>query len=234
VWKNLKKYHSKPGKDADIFERVSPGDVNEYLKGFMPGLSANVFRTHNASVTLQAELKKTKGFQLATRVADITTKCQIHEKKYFYDSCNKEVAILCNHKRTVNEESFAKSEEKMTEKIKKAEDDLKTLERRLKLSQGKVKPKKGTDEHKFANKPADMFKRQIGKKKEQLQKYKLDKNLKLENKEVALGTSKINYMDPRITVAFSKRLELPIEKVFNKALLDKFPWAMAVPGDFVF
>jgi len=62
----------------------------------------------------------------------------------------------------------------------------------------------------------------------------MNKNLKIENKEVALGTSKINYMDPRISVAFCKRIELPIEKVFNKALLDKFPWAMAVGPDFHF
>jgi len=34
-------------------------------------------------------------------------------------------------------------------------------------------------------------------------------------------------MDPRITVAFCKKMELPIEKVFSKALMDKFPWACA-------
>lgn len=32
-------------------------------------------------------------------------------------------------------------------------------------------------------------------------------------KTVALGTSKINYLDPRITVAWCKRNEVPIEKV---------------------
>ncbi len=32
-------------------------------------------------------------------------------------------------------------------------------------------------------------------------------------KTVALGTSKINYMDPRITVAWCKLHEVPIEKV---------------------
>ena len=78
-----------------------------------------------------------------------------------------------------------------------------------------------------------------------------------ENKDVALGTSKINYMDPRITVAWCKRCEVPIEKVFPRgllvdhyfscifrdypslyiflsALLDKFNWAMAVPPDWQF
>ena len=36
-----------------------------------------------------------------------------------------------------------------------------------------------------------------------------------ENKEVALGTSKINYMDPRISVAWCKRNEVPIEQLMN-------------------
>ena len=50
---------------------------------------------------------------------------------------------------------------------------------------------------------------------------------KEENKEIALGTSKTNYNDPRISVAWCKRNDVPIEKVFQKALRDKFIWAMA-------
>jgi len=55
-----------------------------------------------------------------------------------------------------------------------------------------------------------------------------------ENKAVALGTSKINYMDPRISVAWCKRVECPIEKVFAATLQDKFPWAMGVASTFKF
>ncbi len=53
-------------------------------------------------------------------------------------------------------------------------------------------------------------------------------------KTVALGTSKINYMDPRITVAWCKRNDVPIEKIFNKSLLGKFNWAMDVEPNFRF
>lgn len=41
---------------------------------------------------------------------------------------------------------------------------------------------------------------------------------KEDNKAVALGTSKINYMDPRITISWCKRKEVPIEKIFSKTL----------------
>ena len=61
-----------------------------------------------------------------------------------------------------------------------------------------------------------------------IQKMELDLKHKDDNKEVSLGTSKINYMDPRISVAFCKRNEIPIEKIFSKTLRDKFNWAMAV------
>ncbi|KAL2347547.1 hypothetical protein Fmac_001547 [Flemingia macrophylla] len=39
-----------------------------------------------------------------------------------------------------------------------------------------------------------------------------DMKTKEDLKTVALGTSKINYLDPRITVAWCKRHEVPIEK----------------------
>ena len=36
---------------------------------------------------------------------------------------------------------------------------------------------------------------------------------KEENKTIALGTSKLNYLDPRISVAWCKKYDVPIEKV---------------------
>lgn len=57
-----------------------------------------------------------------------------------------------------------------------------------------------------------------------LEKLTVDMRSKDENKSVALGTSKINYMDPRISVAWCKRCEVPIDKVFAKTLRDKFNW----------
>ena len=58
--------------------------------------------------------------------------------------------------------------------------------------------------------------------------------MKEDLKTVALGTSKINYMDPRITIAWCKAFETPIEKIFNKSLLSKFHWAMTCEPTFSF
>ena len=47
-----------------------------------------------------------------------------------------------------------------------------------------------------------------------------------ENKEIALGTSKLNYLDPRISVAWCKKWDVPVEKIYNKTQRQKFAWAM--------
>lgn len=36
-----------------------------------------------------------------------------------------------------------------------------------------------------------------------------------------------NYIDPRLTVVFSKKFDVPIERFFSKTLREKFAWAIA-------
>lgn len=55
----------------------------------MPGLTAKVFRTYNASFTMSNLLKEMR----ATGT--------LAEKVKAYNDANRKVAILCNHKRTV-------------------------------------------------------------------------------------------------------------------------------------
>merc|ERR1711879_508057 len=50
------------------------------------------------------------------------------------------------------------------------------------------------------------------------------------NKTIALGTSKLNYLDPRISVAWCKKYDVPIEKVYNKTQREKFRWAIDMAG----
>lgn len=59
---------------------------------------------------------------------------------------------------------------------------------------------------------------------------------KLEEAEgnIALSTSKVNYLDPRISVAWAKQAECPIEKIYNKTQLKKFVWAMDTKPDWKF
>ena len=49
-----------------------------------------------------------------------------------------------------------------------------------------------------------------------------------------LNNITLQYMDPRITVAWCKRCEVPIDKVFARTLRDKFNWAMAAKSTWKF
>ena len=70
--------------------------------------------------------------------------------------------------------------------------------------------------------------------KNRIKKLKIKKSLKLDLKNVSLGTSKINYIDPRITIAFMKKHNIEIDKIFSKTLQEKFKWAFNVDENYKF
>lgn len=93
----------------------------------MPGLTAKVFRTYNASYTMSQLLKG-----LTEKQKDAT----MAEKIKLYNDCNREVAILCNHKRTVGAAHEAQME-KLGDRIK----GLKYQKWRTKMMMLDVDPK---------------------------------------------------------------------------------------------
>jgi DNA topoisomerase-1 len=105
VFKNLKLFKKEPKTTGDdIFDRLTTSALNKHLTSYMPGLTAKVFRTYNASYTMARLLKEMKPTGT------------IQEKIKAYNDANREVAILCNHKRTVAATHGA-SIEKMNEKV---------------------------------------------------------------------------------------------------------------------
>jgi DNA topoisomerase I len=54
----------------------------------------------------------------------------------------------------------------------------------------------------------------IEKEKKRIDTENLKLQEKIKGKNLALGTSKINYMDPRISISWCKENEVPIEKIF--------------------
>jgi DNA topoisomerase-1 len=89
---------------------------------------------------------------------------------------------------------------------------------------------KAEKEYKAAKKgkggEADKKKATVKRLLEQLNRLETQKTDKEENKQIALGTSKLNYLDPRISVAWCKKYEVPLEKVYNKTQREKFCWAI--------
>ncbi|GFE55022.1 DNA topoisomerase I [Babesia ovis] len=256
--KNLAEFcRKKPSED--IFDKITTVKLNDYLKELMVGLTAKVFRTYNASVTLCRQLRRLKvrksldkGLILEPGKSDeeldkpvpvdIT---DVTELISFYNEANRRVAILCNHQRSVPKQHES-SMSKMQAQAAAFDEDIAELKAYMKYLEGKQdKPfhfdtktvdAKGNP-RKAMTKPG-MKLEACQKKLEAVTKrskvHAIKMRIKDDNKTVALGTSKINYMDPRITVAFCKRYEVPIEKIFNKSLRVKFPWAMYAGADYIF
>lgn len=53
VWNNLNSFCKGKRPDDDLFDSINVSALNDYLRGHMEGLTAKVFRTYNASITLQ-------------------------------------------------------------------------------------------------------------------------------------------------------------------------------------
>ncbi|KAI1006547.1 DNA topoisomerase 1 [Podosphaera aphanis] len=290
VFKNLKLFKKSPKSDGDdIFDRLNTTQLNKHLTNYMPGLSAKVFRTYNASFTMSTLLKELKNKNLT-----------LQEKMKLFNDCNRKVAILCNHKRTVGAGHEAQMG-KITDRIKGlqyqqwrlkqmilaidpkqkkklgaqwfdlhedldqswiqehqaflVEEQRTKIEKKFRKDNEKLvaddkkemKAKELTDRLKEADELEKKFKAENKTKKVEpegksatVEKYltnieKIDgriANMRLQaedregNKEVALTTSKMNYIDPRLNVTFAKKFNVPIEKIFSKTLREKFYWAI--------
>ncbi|KAI9372778.1 hypothetical protein BJX61DRAFT_422305 [Aspergillus egyptiacus] len=289
VFKNLKIFKKPPKKEGDeIFDRLTTSALNKHLSQYMPGLTAKVFRTYNASHTM------------ATLLKDMNATGTNAEKVKAYNDANRRVAILCNHKRTVGA-AHANQMEKMSERIKgqryqkwrlkrmmldlepslkkkkgadyfeldadidqewikehqaflieeqrqkikkkfekdneklaaEGEKEMKASELETRLEAVKELEKKFNKENKTGKVEAEgrsptveKLETSITKLEQRIENMELQAQDKEDNKEVALGTSKINYIDPRLTVVFSKKFNVPMEKLFSKSLREKFEWAI--------
>ncbi|KAL2472921.1 DNA topoisomerase 1 beta [Forsythia ovata] len=221
VFKAIQQFRSGKKAGDDIFDKLDTSKLNAHLKELMPGLTAKVFRTYNASITLDEMLsRETKGGDVAENVV-------------VYQHANKEVAIICNHQRTVSKSHSAQML-RLNEKIEELKGVLEELTTDLSRAKKGKPPLKSADGKPKRNLNPEALEKKIAQTNAKIEKMERDKETKEDLKTVALGTSKINYLDPRITVAWCKRHEVPIEKIFNKSLLAKFTWAMDVDPSFRF
>lgn len=116
VYSCLRSFCSKKGPSDDVFEYLKPEILNKHLHSLMPGLTAKVFRTFNASITLEKELPD----------ADALRGLSIQDKVLQYNAANRQVAILCNHQKTVS-----KAAETMFENLNEKLETLKKQQREM-------------------------------------------------------------------------------------------------------
>ncbi|XP_043120062.1 LOW QUALITY PROTEIN: DNA topoisomerase I, mitochondrial [Puntigrus tetrazona] len=219
VFKNLKLFMENKQEGDDLFDRLNTQVLNKHLSSLMSGLTAKVFRTYNASVTLQQQLKELSNM-----------KDNAAEKLLSYNRANRAVAILCNHQRAPPK-TFEQSMANLQAKIDGRKEQLDLAKKELKQAK---KEAKGSSDNKLLI-VVEKKKKAVQRCEEQLLKMEVQATDREENKQIALGTSKLNYLDPRISVAWCKNMEVPLDKIYNKTLRDKFAWAIDMTEhDFVF
>lgn len=158
VFENLQDFLKKKSKDDYVFDKINTPYLNKYLKTFMDGLTARVFRTYRACQIMQKQLTK------LTRASDTET-----GKIQSFKEANNKVAEVLNHQRKAKKET--------------------------KSSQTKKENKK----------------------------Y-----------EVEPLTSIMFYIDPRIVIAWCKKWDIQIEKIYTKCQQTIFSWAMTAAADYTF
>ena len=204
VFNALYSFTRNKKKSDDLFDKINPTLLNTYIK------------TISSHDDLTAKVFRTynASYLFQKEIDEINKKYNkkgdkdsyISELLTCYNKANLKVALLCNHQKNVSKG--------FNDQIKKIDDKIEELqEKKIQTGDDKDKIKKINDK---------------------IKDLKNKKSLKVELKNVSLGTSKINYIDPRITIAFLKKHNIKIEKVFSQTLIDKFFWAMDVDENWTF
>ena len=203
--------------DSDVYRNLINFTLNkkknDYLFDYITTVSLNEYLKmfmEEISAKVFRTYNSSKLFQ--QQINDINEKYSEYKKndlvtllKNEYIKANIKVADLCNHQKNVANSTL--------EQIKKIETKIKELNN---------KKKSMTDNKK------------IKKINEQIKLLKNKKNLKNDMKNLSLGTSQMNYIDPRITYAFVKKHKLNIDNFFTKTLQEKFWWAKDVSHSWIF
>lgn len=183
------------------------------------GLKYQKWRTKQMMIDVDDKIKKKKGAKFFELDEDLDEEwIQEHQ------------AFLVQELKTKIEKKFAKENEKLAaegqkemkpKELEERMDPVNELEKKFKKEN---KTKKVTAEGKGPT--IEKLEANIEKIDQRIATMELQAEDREGNKEVALGTSKINYIDPRLTVVFANKFDVPLEKFFSKTLREKFNWAI--------
>ncbi len=227
--------------NPQIFPDVTSRHVNEFLQKAMPGLTAKVFRTFNATIAVEKYLENVK----------IDPDAPDFEKKKQAQLANLEAAKICNHFKQ-GPKNWDKRVERYKERLKKADEriekaeaklderkeQLAELNDKLKSLREELKAEEKEKKRSRIKKRIETTKRRIEKKKKQIETAKLRvKKAKLAKKKLKtqfemsnktrtwnLGTSLKSYIDPRVFYKWFQQVGYDWKKYYPKTLVRKFAW----------
>ncbi|XP_055482541.1 DNA topoisomerase I, mitochondrial isoform X3 [Psammomys obesus] len=253
VFQNLQHFMQNKDPRDDLFDALTTSSLNKHLQDLMEGLTAKVFRTYNASITLQEQLRVLTCAQKAMK-DDARLPCTHHSlvksflketlrpmgsetlwswqaedsltcKVLAYNRANRAVAVLCNHQRAIPK-TFEKSMQMLQKKIETKKAQVAEAQVELEKVEADLRMRGDSKSKSYLQKQ-----RRLLKLEQQLAQLRTKATDKEENKQVALGTAKLNYLDPRISIAWCRRFGVPVEKIYNKTQRERFAWAFDQAGE---
>lgn len=204
LYNNLKSFMSNKESGYHIFDGITSGKVNVFLRSIdpknVPGLTAKVFRTYIATKTLKESLANPP-----IRVNKNSSQAQ---KIYVAKMANLKAAITCNHKKGIDMRNPAskKTLEKFEESINKKQEIIENLRKGIASKSWKT----------------DTQKKRL---EERLERVEMQFKLQKETRDYNLGTSLRNYIDPRVMRAWLIYVDLDWDAIYTSTLRRKFKWA---------
>jgi DNA topoisomerase I len=204
LYNNLQLFMSSKECGAHIFDGITSGKVNAFLRSIdpknVPGLTAKVFRTYIATKTLKESLANPP-----LRIDKSSSQAQ---KIYVAKMANLKAAVTCNHKKGIDPRNPAskKSLAQFEESIKKKQETIEELKTAI---------------------AEKKWKKEIQRKKmeERIERIEMQLKLQKETRDYNLGTSLRNYIDPRVMRAWLLYIDLDWDTIYSTTLRRKFKWA---------
>jgi DNA topoisomerase-1 len=227
---------SHPTRDRpQLFPDISSRNVNAYLSGILPELTAKVFRTHHATISVRESLT----------LSEVQPTDPEHAKWEAANLANLEAAILCNHTKKAPA-SWPRSRQRYKERRQKADERVKTYRERLTVqrealvtlrreSHEKRKAASAANKQKVKaryEKRIEVAERRVERTRGMLERARLSRDKIKAQAAIAskkrtwnLGTSLKSYIDPRVYYEWGQQVDYDVlEKYYPKALRRKFAW----------
>jgi len=203
LYENLLFFMKGKDKSDEIFEDISSSKVNKFLRSIdkenVPNLTAKVFRTYIATVTVKKHLSEP--------ILKVNKNESEFKKVYVAKIANLQAAITCNHKKGIDPKNPAskKAWEKFEQSLENKKEKIKQLRMELKEKKWKTELQKL-------------------RKEQRVEKLEFQLRLQKETRDYNLGTSLRNYIDPRVFKSWCEYVDLDWTKIYTSTLQRKFKW----------
>ncbi len=227
---------SHPTRDKpQLFPYISSRDVNAYLSGILPVLTAKVFRTHHATIAVRESLESS-----GVEPTDPT-----YVKWEAANLANLEAAVLCNHTKMApaswsrSRQRYKERREKAAEKVRKYQERFKTQQEALAAVRKEARQKRRDAPRGKKQRVKQRYDKRVGVAERRVErargmlerarrardKIKAQYSIAYKKRTWNLGTSLKSYIDPRVYYEWGQEVNYDVlEKYYPKALRRKFAW----------